>query len=35
MAQLLDSRDRDGAGETAPAWGLCLYKVIYDENEFY
>lgn len=35
MAQLLDGRDRDGAGETAPAWGLCLYKVIYDENEFY
>ncbi len=35
MARLIDACDRDLAGETAPAWGLCLSKVIYDENEHY
>ena len=34
LAQVLDSRDRSNAGKTAPANGLCLMKVFYDEEEY-
>lgn len=31
MKRLLSACDRDCAGETAPAWGLFLHEVLYDE----
>jgi tRNA pseudouridine38-40 synthase len=31
MAKVLDSRDRAQAGPTAPAHGLCLERVLYDD----
>jgi tRNA pseudouridine38-40 synthase len=34
LAQVLNSRDRGKAGKTAPAQGLCLMKVFYDEEEY-
>jgi tRNA pseudouridine38-40 synthase len=30
LAALLDARNRDQAGLTAPPWGLCLEKVWYE-----
>lgn len=32
MRRILDTGDRSAAGETAPAHGLCLMRVDYDEN---
>jgi tRNA pseudouridine38-40 synthase len=34
LAKVLFSRDRASAGKTAPAQGLCLMKVFYDEEEY-
>ena len=34
FARILGSRDRAQAGPRAPAWGLCLVQVHYDENEW-
>jgi tRNA U38,U39,U40 pseudouridine synthase TruA len=30
MAAILASRDREAAGPTAPACGLCLVQVVFD-----
>ncbi len=30
---ILEARDRNAAGKTAPAHGLCLHKVYYENNE--
>ncbi|MBC8113747.1 MAG: hypothetical protein H7062_05180, partial [Candidatus Saccharimonas sp.] len=32
MRRILETGDRSAAGETAPAHGLCLMRVDYDEN---
>ena len=34
MAAILQSRNREEAGRTAPAQGLCLEKVFYDQEEY-
>jgi len=35
MGRILEAKERERAGQTAPAWGLSLHRVIYDEREFY
>ena len=34
MTEILASRDRTRAGQTAPACGLCLMRVFYDPDEY-
>ena len=35
MRERLGAQDREAAGQTAPAWGLFLHKVLYDERYQY
>ena len=35
MTEILDAKDRQAAGHTAPPFGLYLAKVYYEEGELY